>query len=196
MISDPHEQYRFLVTPGIDVTSSLFASDEAVWVSWRFSVEEKIPNLKDTNEVLGAYMTAGTRLRFYYFHKKGQENALYCDTDSIIFVQKESEPALIECGNSLSDMQIELKTGECIEEFVSGWPKNYAYRVVSGKDATKQAKTVCKIRGITLNYASKLFNFDVIRKMVLNGGEGPLDVVTYTQKKIKRKRKRRGGGYL
>jgi hypothetical protein len=86
-------------------------------------------------------------------------------------------------------MQDELKPGEYIDEFVSGGPKNYAYRVVSDKDVTK---TVCKVRGITLNYnASKLVNFDVIRKMVLNGG--PRDVVTvYTDKKIKRKRK--GGG--
>jgi hypothetical protein len=45
---------------------------------------------------------------------------------------------------------------------------------VSGTDVTK---TVWKVRGVTLNYtASKLVIFDVIRKMVLNGG--PRDVVT------------------
>jgi hypothetical protein len=86
-------------------------------------------------------------------------------------------------------MQDELKPGEYIEEFVSGGPKNYAYRVVNDKDVTK---TVCKVRGITLNYsASKMVNFHVIRKMVLNGG--PRGVVTlHTEKKIKRKRN--GGG--
>jgi hypothetical protein len=36
----------------------------------------------------------------------------------------------------------ELKPGEYVEEFVSGGPKNYAYRLMSGKDATK---TVCKV---------------------------------------------------
>jgi hypothetical protein len=97
----------------------LFASDEVVWVSWRFSDEEKIPNLKHTNEVLGAYVTAGARLRLYHFLERVQES----DTDSIIFVQKEIEPALIECGDSLCDMQNKLKTGEYIEEFVSGGPK-------------------------------------------------------------------------
>jgi hypothetical protein len=87
-------------------------------------------------------------------------------------------------------MQDELNPGEYIEEFVSGGPKNYAYRVVSNKDVTK---TVCKVRGITLNYnASKLVNFDVIRKMVLKGG--PRDVViVHTDKIIKRKRKDGGG---
>jgi hypothetical protein len=97
---------------------------------------------------------------------------------------------MIECGDSLGSMQNELESEEYIEEFVSGGPKNYAYTVVS---STKPAKTVCKVRGITLNYnASKLVNFDVIRKMVLNGG--PRDVVTvHTDRKIKRKRKGGGG---
>jgi hypothetical protein len=144
-------------------------------VSWRFSDEEKIPNLKHTNEVLGTYVTAGARLRLYHFLDRVQDNTLYCDTDSIIFVQKEIEPPMIECGDNLGDMQSELKRGEYIQEFVSGGPKNYAYRVVNARDATKPAKTVCKI--ITLNYnASKLVNFDVIRKMFLNGG--PQDVLT------------------
>jgi hypothetical protein len=60
---------------------------------------------------------------------------------------------------------------------------------VSGTDVTK---TVCKVRGITLNNsASKMVNFNVIKKMVLNGG--PRDVVTvHTDKTIKLKRN--GGG--
>jgi hypothetical protein len=188
-ISDPNELYRFIATPGIEVTSMMFASDEVVWVSWRFSDEEKIPNLKHTNEVLGAYVTAGARLRLYNFLDIVQENALYCDTDSIIFVQKENEPPMIECGDNLGDMQSELKPGEYIQEFVSSGPKNYAYRVVNVRGAVK---TVCKVRGIILNYnASKSVNFDVIRNMVLNGG--PQDVVlVHTDKKIKRKPK--GGG--
>jgi hypothetical protein len=86
MISDPNELYRFLATPGIEVISLMFASDDVVWVSWRFNDEEKIPNLNHTNEVLDAYVTAGARLTLYDFLENVQENALYCDTDSFIFV--------------------------------------------------------------------------------------------------------------
>jgi ribosome biogenesis protein Nip4 len=68
----------------------MFASDEVVWVSWRYSDEEQVPNLKHTNEVLGAYVTTGERLRLYHFLDKVQEIALYCDTDSIIYVQKKA----------------------------------------------------------------------------------------------------------
>jgi hypothetical protein len=85
MISNPQELYRFLTTPGIEVTSLMFARDE---VSWRYSDEEQVTNPKHTNEVLGAYVTAGARLRLYHFLDKVQENSLYCDTDSIFYVQK------------------------------------------------------------------------------------------------------------
>jgi hypothetical protein len=63
-------------------------------------------------------------------------------------------------------MTSELKPSEYIEEFVSGGPKNYAYKIVNS--ATNQRKTVCEVRGITLNYnASHLVNFDAIRDMIL-----------------------------
>ena len=79
-------------------------------------------------------------------------------------------------------MTNELGEGEYIDEFVSGGPKNYAYKV-RGNDV----KTVCKVRGITLNYtAIQLVNFDVIREMILTGA--PDTVMVHTAKKIKRKR--------
>jgi hypothetical protein len=87
MISDTQELYRFLATPGLEVTSLMFARDEVVWISWRFTDEEKIPKLKRTKEVLGAYLTASARLRLNHFLEKAQENSIYCDTDSIIYVQ-------------------------------------------------------------------------------------------------------------
>jgi hypothetical protein len=64
LIKDPHELYRFLATPGIEVAYLVFASDEMVWASWSF-VEEDVPNLRHTNVVVGAYFTAGARLHLY-----------------------------------------------------------------------------------------------------------------------------------
>jgi hypothetical protein len=82
--------------------------------------------------------------------------AMYCDTDSVIYVQKETDLPLVECGDKLGDMMNELRPGEYIEVFVSGRPKNYAYRILSGK-------TMCKVRCVSLNYAaSQLVNFDII----------------------------------
>ena len=97
MISDPNELYRFMTTPGIEVTNLMFASDDVVWASWRFN-EEMVSNLRHTNEVIGAYVTAAARLHLYSYLGRLRERAVYCDTDSVLFVQPRDEPALIETG--------------------------------------------------------------------------------------------------
>jgi hypothetical protein len=163
MISDPHELYRFLSTPGVEVANLLFASDAFVWASWRYTDEENIPSLRHTNEVIGAFVTAGARLHLCSFLDRLQEKALYCDTDSVFYVQRDNEPALIPCGDRIGDMVSELKPGEHVTEFVSAGAKKYAYKITNS--ATGETKTVCKVRGITLNYrASHLVNFGVIKK--------------------------------
>ncbi|CAB4028237.1 Hypothetical predicted protein, partial [Paramuricea clavata] len=88
---------------------------------------------------------------------------LYFDTDSVIYVSKEDEwePPT---GSYLGQLTDELDGGY-ITTFVSGGPKNYAYE-------TSTDKTVCKVRGITLNYRTQQHvNFDVMSDMVR--GEGP-----------------------
>jgi len=92
---------------------------------------------------------------------------------------------VIETGDKLGDMTSELWTTDYVSEFVSGGPKNYAYKVIG--TVTKRATTVCKVRGITINYSAKLLvNFDVIRDMILGMGAEPT-VTVHTEKKIKRK---------
>ena len=112
--------------------------------------------LPHTNEVIGAYVTAGARIHLYSFLDRLQEKAIYCDTESVVFIQPSGEPLPIATGDKLGNMQSEIKPSEFIVEFASGGQKNYAYRLI-----TKEGeKTLCKVRGITLNYhASKLVNF-------------------------------------
>jgi hypothetical protein len=74
----------------------VFASDDVVCASWRYKAEEKVPNLRHTNEVIGAYVTAGARIHLYKYLDRLQERALYCDTDFVIFIQPDDQPALIE----------------------------------------------------------------------------------------------------
>jgi hypothetical protein len=62
-----------------------------------------------------------------------------------------ADPPLVKTGGCLGDMTSELKPGFHIEEFVSGEPKNYAYRIVEPE--TGNLKTVFKVRGITLSKA-------------------------------------------
>jgi len=86
MISHPQELFRFLATPGIEVVNLMFASDAVVWASCHFITEKKIPSLLHTNEVIVAYVTAGARLSLYSNLDRLQERALYCTTNSVLFV--------------------------------------------------------------------------------------------------------------
>ncbi|KAJ8940769.1 hypothetical protein NQ318_000862, partial [Aromia moschata] len=62
--------------------------------------------------------------------------------------------------------------------FVSGGPKKYAYRVFSTRD--KEERVVCKVKGISLNYAaSQLVNFEIIKSMILEPmSAGPVSITS------------------
>jgi hypothetical protein len=117
---------------------------------------------------------------------------MYCDTHSVFYVQRDIEPALIPCGDKLGDMISELKPCEHVSEFVSVGPKNYSNKITNS--ATGETKTVCKVRGITLNYSARhLVNFEVIKKMILERKTPPDTVTVHTEKKTERKRDGNGG---
>ena len=71
-------------------------------------------------------------------------------------------------------------------EVVCAGPKNYAYKTYNS--VTGESKTVCKVRGITLNYsASQLVNFSKIKDIILNKKDDDT-VIVHTKNKIKRKK--------
>jgi len=190
LISEPHELYRFLVTPGIEVLNMMFASEDVVCISWQFSSEERVASLRHTNGVIGAFVTAGARIHLYSYLDRLQDKAIYCDTDSVLYIQPAGEPALVKTGDNLGQMTSELQANEIISEMVCAGPKNYAYRTINS--TTVEIKTVCMVRGITLNYsASQLVNFAKMKDMILSMDENET-VIVRTQNKIKRKRGRGG----
>ena len=89
VIADPQELFRFLATPGIEVTNLLFAGDEVVWITWKYMEEEEnMLVLRHTNEVIGAYVTTGARVKLYTYLDSLKERAIYCDTHSVMCIQK------------------------------------------------------------------------------------------------------------
>jgi len=108
------------------VTNVAFANDDVIWISWKHSAEEHVPNLRYTNDIIGAYVTSGARIHLYrYLDRLGERN-IYCDTDSVIYIQHKHEINLIETGDKLGDMTSELRYTDYVSEFVHGGPKNYA----------------------------------------------------------------------
>jgi len=119
VVTEPKDLYSFLATPGIEVTSLAFASDDVVWISWKHSVEERVPHLRHTNEIIDAYVTSGARVHLYSYLDQLGERAIHCDTDSVIYIQPGDEPGLIETGDKLDDMTSELRPTEYVSDFVS-----------------------------------------------------------------------------
>ena len=99
-----------------------------LWVSWKFTAEERVPSLRHTNEVIGAYVSASARIQLNRHIDRLQEKAIYCDRDSVIFVLPRDEPHLVEPGDKCGDMTSDLKALQIISEFVRAGPKNYALR--------------------------------------------------------------------
>ena len=77
--------------------------------------------------------------------------------------------AMSPTGSYLGDLTDELDGGY-ITTFVLGGPKNYAYE-------TNTEKTVCKVRGITLNYRTvEKVNFNLLCNMVKGVGPEKISV--------------------
>ena len=55
--------------------------------------------MRHTNEVIGAYVTVGATIHLYRYLDRLGERDIYCDTDSVIYIQPKDDPNLIEWGD-------------------------------------------------------------------------------------------------
>lgn len=86
---------------------------------------------------LACATTAHARLRLWKALNAVGDAAVYCDTDSIMYLAPLGhECPLDPCGSFLGNWKDELNGGH-IEEFVGAGPKLYAYRTNKGKECIK-----------------------------------------------------------
>ncbi|XP_031342339.1 uncharacterized protein LOC116170237 [Photinus pyralis] len=169
IVRQPEEFYNIMTNPSVDINSVQPINEDTLLVNWEFKEESYTP-LSTVNVVLAAYTTAQARLKLYEYLDLLGERVLYYDTDSIIYITSEGQfdPPT---GKFLGDLTDELEAegaDSYIEEFVSGGPKNYAYKLWS--TAKNCYVNVCKVKGISLNYKnSQIINFEQIKRMVLEG---------------------------
>lgn len=178
VINQPHELYELLTNSAISVNTILPINDETVIVSWAY-IEEAFNVQKNVNVCIAAFTTAQARLKLYSYLEQLEERAVYWDTDSVIYISNDNENNFEPVtGNFLGDMTNELENygpDTFISEFVSGGPKNYAFKLFSKKH--NEEKTICKVKGICLNYtASKLVNMEVMKNMVIHENLKPITV--------------------
>ena len=157
MVHEPCRFFDLLYSDEFEVCDARMVNENMIEVQYR-NAEEFTEQNNKVNVVIAAFTTAYARLKLYGLLDLLQERVLYYDTDSVIYVHKPNEPDP-PLGNYLGDLTDELN-GDYITSFVSGGPKNYAYR-------TKNGKTDTKIRGITLDYAATgKLNHAVVRALV------------------------------
>ena len=127
---------------------------------------------RTNNLVIASYVTSHARLRLYHFIEQVESDPshcrlLYTDTDSIMYAKKAGATGGICEGDQLGEMKREY-AGRRIVEFVSGGPKNYAYRHQNAADGQDE-KVERKIRGFELNFqASEQLDFGTIKRMAFD----------------------------
>lgn len=123
---------------------------------------------------MAAYTTAQARLKLYNYLQPLDRRVLYCDTDSVVFTTApgEWEPAL---GDYLGDLTDEAPQN-AITTFVIGGPKNYAYTL---KTPNKKGQfSICKVRGITLNFKNSIdINYQTVKEMVTGDRSDSISVI-------------------
>ena len=175
---DPVTFFDMMTSDKQDIKNVRFISNEAVQLDWCYN-DDFVEASSRTNVVIAAYTTAQARLKLFSYLEPLGRRVCYCDTDSIIFT---TSPGLWEpqLGDYLGDLTDEAP-GNTILKFVTGGPKNYAYTLA--KPNKKGQSSICKVRGITLNYKNMLdINFETVSNMVTNNREDGCIKVVDTNK--------------
>jgi len=159
---------KLVEDPTKEVRNIEILSDRMVQATWR-DVDAFVRGSSQVNVVTACEVTAQARLKLYNLISRLGSRTFYFDTDSCIYLSqgnvREFEP---QKGSKLGELADELAVygpGSYITTFVSSGPKSYAYKVFS--PSSSKTHTVCKVKGIRLNYtAQKHVNFESMLRLV------------------------------
>jgi hypothetical protein len=97
----------------------------------------------------------------------GAERALYCDTDSVVYVEK-PEDKKVETGEALGQWSSELDEGVWGEEFMALAPKCYLLRYNEAGRVKERESCIIKAKGVTLTRENlKEIHADSMRKIIM-----------------------------
>ena len=136
---------------------------------------QKIDDASDvprkSNVLLASFTTENARviLNSYLLKLKNSSNLIYCETDSIMYVQDsdyKSETPDIPTGSYLGEMTNELPDDVDVDSCYSAEPK---FCNISGKNSSDGKEfNIFKVKGITMNRCvEKFFDQIAFRKLVL-----------------------------
>ncbi|XP_046373244.1 uncharacterized protein LOC124146819 [Haliotis rufescens] len=192
-VSDLPQFYNILRNADIEVKDISLINEDVLLITYATTNQSVTPH-GASNVAIASWVTAQARLKLYSgIHPLG-DRCLYFDTDSIIYVHKESEPCPT-IGDSLGEWTDEIEEGNWIDEFTTCGPKNYAYKL--HHTDKKGTRTICKIRGFTLNVrANKEVNIEKMIEIVNHPDRNGISVPVPYPHKIHRKGLKRGCGII
>ena len=157
--SEADKFFQCISNPSKTMKDFHIISNDMIQLTWEDS-EIMLKEDYQTNVFIAAFTTCWARLSLYSLLEMLDRRVLYFDTDSVIFVGRpgDNNP---KTGSFLGELTNELKKpGDYITEFVSGGPKNYAYKTFRGEQ-------ICKVKGFSLNFAnSQLLNFSSMLQLI------------------------------
>ncbi|KAK0408379.1 hypothetical protein QR680_003918 [Steinernema hermaphroditum] len=160
-VKDRADLWRLITTHGQRIVSMHMYGEFVCAV--RFQLEDyAISTNPSSSASLAAITTSHARLVLLDFLEKVGANAIYSDTDSVIFYDPVNNP-LLPTGSNLGDLTDELNGGEIVEIVCAG-PKVYAFKWI---DRDGKEHISMKIRGITLDSAA-LETFTIEPKLQAN----------------------------
>ncbi|XP_055371983.1 uncharacterized protein LOC129605968 [Condylostylus longicornis] len=180
--------HNLIHSNGVSIMDILVASKHQIWISWKYNFPEMNPVLKNQSLIIGAFTTAHARCLLYNEISKIGKNLLYCDTDSMIFVQQTENEYDLKIGTLIGDLTNELASyGKNVygTEFVSTGPKSYSYRYYN-PDTDKFGEVV-KCKGITSTKSETSLNFEHMKEIVTDPF-GCSNLYFTTVNKIKRQK--------
>lgn len=161
LVSETEELFSFMFLGKYKVKYSDFLNDRTAMVQWSYDNRCIVHPSRVNNVFIATFTTVYAHLKLYGYLEQLQENVLYTDTDSLIYVVKNGQIPL-KLGNYLADLMDELGS-DIIQEFAAAGPKSYAYQT------RNQKKVVLRVKGITLTQeCCDRVNFDSVREL----GEG------------------------
>jgi hypothetical protein len=166
-VTEPREFYKVLLNEAIDDLSIQFLTDDMVQMNYCLK-DTFVDNHNNINIPIAAFTTSHARVMLYDVLDNLGDQVLGYDTDSCWYVDRQGGNT-VETGDSLGDLTDELE-GDHITKWCGSGPKSYAYE-------TSKGKSVCKVKGFTLNYENTQKINGCVMDSMIQGATGSVSIL-------------------
>lgn len=159
---------KLLRDTSIEIRSLLLINDQTYLVTYKSKNVQDI-NPGRTSYSFTSFVTSWARLELFNLMEKinsvREDRVLYCDTDSVIFVERDDDPK-IPTGDLLGQLTDELANDErCVAGVFLG-SKSYTLQISRGD----QMRDIIKVKGLTCSANTRhILNFDTLDEYIRSG---------------------------